>query len=65
MTLEEIKQAIEDGKTVCWASEAYEVIKDSVPQYLIHCIFNDHYIGLTHRDGVTLNGMEEEFFIKL
>ena len=30
MTLEEIKQAIEDGKKVYWASEAYDVIKDSI-----------------------------------
>ena len=63
MTLEEIKQAIEDGKTVHWASKAYVVIKDSVPQYLIHCVLNNNYIGLTWRDGVTLNGKEEEFFI--
>ena len=62
MTLEQIKQAIEDGKKVYWASKSYEVIKDSVPQYLIHCIPNNHYIGLTWRDGVTLNGKEEEFF---
>ena len=63
MTLEEIKQAIEDGKKVYWASEAYDVIKDSIGQYLISCNINGHCIGLTWRDGVTLNGKEEEFFI--
>ena len=63
MKLEEIKQAVDEGKIVHWASEAYVVIKDSVPQYLIHCVLNDNYIGLTWRDGVTLNGKEEDFFI--
>jgi len=62
MNLEEIKQAIADGKTVHWASHAYEVIKDSIGQYLIHCTLNDSYIGLTWRDDETLNGSEEEFF---
>lgn len=64
MNLKQIKQAIEDGKTVCWSSENYEVIKDSVPQYLIHSKFNNSYIGLVGLDGVTMNGKESEFFIK-
>ena len=63
MNLKEIKQAIEDGKKVCWGNIYYEVIKDNIPQYLIHCTFNDHYIGLTHMDEVTMNGEEHEFFI--
>lgn len=63
MTLEQIKEALEQGKIVHWASENYRVIKDSVGQYLIHSIGNDHYIGLTHQDGVTLNGREEQFYI--
>jgi len=62
MTLEQIKQAIEDGKKVYWSNPAYEVIKDKIGQYLIHCTLNNHYIGLTWRDGVTLNGKEEDFF---
>lgn len=30
MTLDEIKQAVEEGKTVHWASRAYKVVKDDV-----------------------------------
>lgn len=63
MTVEEIKTAVDSGKRVYWANKAYEVIKDEIGQYLIHCTINDHYIGLTWRDGVTLNGKEEEFFL--
>lgn len=62
MTLLEIKEAIARGQQVYWVNRSYRVIKDSIGQYLIHCVINDHYIGLTHRDGVTLNGKPEQFF---
>lgn len=62
MTVSEIKKAIEEGKKVFWCNELYKVIKDTKGQYLIKC--NDHCIGLTYNDGVTLNGKEEQFFIK-
>jgi hypothetical protein len=67
MTLAEIKSAIEEGKTVCWASDSYRVVKDKIGQYLIGYNIGgrgENYIGLTWRDGVTLNGKEEEFYIK-
>ena len=105
MTLEDIKQAIEDGHTVCWKNHAYEVSKTMTnlpncqcslgrgsiyehcdctdsscnlhhsigpgwsvikprPVYNIVCNINDNLIGLTHIDGVTMNGDEEDFFIK-
>lgn len=64
MTLEEIKQAVESGDKVYWASLAYEVVKDDVGQWLIHCTLNDSYIGLTHMDGVTMNGRPDQFFKK-
>lgn len=63
MTLNEIKQAIEQGNTVHWSNKAYVVIKDSVGQYLIKCNLNDSCIGLTWLDGVTMNGKESEFFV--
>jgi hypothetical protein len=63
MTLAEIKQALSDGKHVYLGSKAYEVIHDSIGQYLIHCVLNDYYFGLTHRDGITLNGREDQFFV--
>ena len=62
MTAEEIKKAVNEGKTVCWATPAYNVIKDSIGQYLIICLLNNNCIGLTWRDGVTLNGEELQFF---
>ena len=62
MNVHEIKKAVDDGETVYWASTAYRVIKDKIGQYLILCDINDNCIGLTWRDGVTLNGKEEQFF---
>lgn len=62
MNLQQIKQAIEEGKKVHWANRAYDVIKDSVGQYLIICNLNGYCIGLTHLDGITLNGEEKDFF---
>ena len=63
MNAEQIKSAVSAGKQVFWKQENYPVIKDRIGQYLIKCTNNDHCIGLTHRDGVTLNGQEEDFFI--
>ena len=34
-SIEEIKQAIDDGRRVYWHHTGYEVIKDSIGQYLI------------------------------
>lgn len=63
MTLDEIKQAVEAGKTVHWATRSYRVVKDSVGQWLIVCDLNNYAIGLTWRDGVTVNGKPEDFFL--
>ena len=63
MTLEEIKDAVNSGRKVYWHNPAYEVIVDSIGQWLIHCNMNDSYIGLTWRDGITLNGKESEFIL--
>ena len=62
MNLEEIKQAIEQGKKVHWSNAGYEVIKDNIGQYLIKCTSNNHCIGLTWQDNVTMNGKECDFF---
>lgn len=70
MTLQQIKDAVESGKTVHWANEAYTVIKDQLRdgtfQWLI--AYNDgqhnaNYIGLTWTDKVTVNGRPEQFFV--
>jgi hypothetical protein len=55
MTLQEIKTAVDQGKTVCWINSAYNVIKDSIGQYFIICNLNDYCVGLTWDDGTTLN----------
>ena len=64
MTLTEIKEAIAEGKQVFWSSSYYEVIRDSIGQFLIYSRCNNSYIGLTWQDGVTLNGSEDNFYIK-
>jgi hypothetical protein len=63
MNAEEIRQAVNSGKSVFWKNSCYVIIKDSLGQYLIRCILNDNYIGLTHLDGTTLNGDEGDFYI--
>lgn len=65
MTAPEIKQAINEGKKVYWKSPVYQVIKDNLGQYFIKCTLNDHCIGLTWKDGVTLNGEEEDFHLSI
>lgn len=67
MTLIEIKDAVDSGKTVHWSNDRYKVIKGGKAGYLIGYNIGgrgENYIGLTWRDGVTLNGKEEEFYIE-
>ena len=65
MKLEEIKTAVLAGKTVHWANSLYEVMYSSkIDEFQVVCTDNDYTNGLTHRDGVTMNGEEEEFYIK-
>ena len=61
MTLSEIKEAIRSGDRVFWKQSNYEVIQDSIGQFLIRCSNNGDCIGLSSRDGV-LNGSEAEFY---
>ncbi len=61
---EEIKSAVAAGNTVYWSNKAYQVVLDSVGQYLIKCLLNGACIGLTWADGETLNGRPEDFFIE-
>jgi hypothetical protein len=63
MKLQEIKNAILAGKTVCWAHEGYQVMGDDLDDLSIVCLSNSNSTGLTWRDGVTLNGHESEFFV--
>jgi hypothetical protein len=63
MTLAQIKAAVDAGKTVHWANEGYVVNKDRNGDYLIVFTSNKSTIGLTWKDGVTMNGKPEEFFL--
>ena len=62
MTLEQITLCVDNGQIVHWSTAYYTVIKDRKNQYLIKCD-NGSCIGLTWRDGVTLNGREDQFYI--
>ena len=67
MNIQEIKQAVDKGLSVKWVSEAYDIIKDDLGQYLIICNLNNHAIGLHGLKGTqyqnVLNGAEHEFYI--
>lgn len=63
MTLEQIKAAVDNGYNVHWMNPGYKVIKDRRGEYQIVFTHNVHCIGLTHKDGVTLNGKESEFYV--
>jgi hypothetical protein len=65
MTLQEIKAAVDAGRTVHWKNSGYRVIKDSLGRYLIGFDIGgrrENYSGLTHLDGVTMNGEPEDFY---
>lgn len=63
MTLQQIKEAVNQGKTVHWSNKGYRVFKDNLDQWFILCDQNQYMIGLTWRDNVTLNGKPEQFFL--
>lgn len=64
MTLDEIKQAVDAGKVVHWSNCNYQVVKSPNEEYLIQWGRGQgHFIGLTWKDGKTLNGLESEFYI--
>ena len=64
MTLQEIKAAVLAGKTVHWASTAYAVkYSERADDFNIVYMPDGNCIGLTWRDGMTMNGKPEEFFL--
>ena len=47
-----------------WASKIYEVrYAPKLDEFQIVCTDNDNIIGLTWKDGVTMNGKEDDFYI--
>jgi len=66
MELAAIKSAVLAGGTVHWASSAYVVTHagDDVDRgWCIVCVQNGSAIGLTWRDGVTMNGDAVDFYV--
>lgn len=63
MTLQEIKDAVESGKTVHWSNEGYVVTKDGIGRWHIVCLSNKSSVGLTWADDVTLNGRPDKFYV--
>jgi len=64
MNIQEIKQAITNGKIVCWSNTSYVVITNSVTNELyLKFIPNGHIIGIESDNGELINAKEEELFI--
>jgi hypothetical protein len=61
MTLNEIKQAVENGLSVHWANDGYQVIKGEAG-YFVRFNRNDYLTPLT-RDGALVD-KESDFYIK-
>lgn len=53
---EEIKKAVDEGHKVFCDTKGYEVVKSTKGDYSINFINSDYFIGLTWKDGQTLNG---------
>ena len=62
-SLSDIKEAVLAGKIVHWKTPAYQVICDSIGQWLIVCKSTNGCWGLTWADGVTMNEKPEDFFV--
>jgi hypothetical protein len=66
MTLEEIKKAVDQGKEVFWRHSGYRVVagtQKASGEYFVVCTENQYTVGLTWRDGKTMNGSEIDFYI--
>ena len=64
MTLAEILRAVDEGLPVHWQNPDYLVERPAGGgPCVIRSLSTGHCIGLTWKDGITLNGKEEEFFI--
>ncbi len=70
MNADEIRAAVDRGETVHWSHAGYVVEKwqptflHPEGNYTIVCLHNQHAIGLTWQDGQTLNGANDDFYIK-
>lgn len=60
MNLTQIKAAVKAGFIVHWMNHGYTV--SATASHVVY--HNGDAIGLTHLDGVTLNGQERDFFMR-
>ena len=64
MTLDEIKAAVLDGRTVHWKNDGYRVIyAPKIDDFLIQFDHNGSLTGLTWTDGVTMSEKPEDFYL--
>jgi len=64
-TLADIKDAVRAGKSVRYGNDLYKVVETRQgDDFQIVCLWNGYTIGLTHTDGVTMNGKIEDFYTK-
>jgi hypothetical protein len=62
VTLQEIKDAVAKGQTVCWQVDGYRV-RQAGSKLLVVCLSNGSAIGLAWADGLTMNGKPEDFYV--
>ena len=63
MDLESIKKFVDNGHKVFLGNENYQVKYDEANGYVIVCLSNGYMIGLTHKNGLTINADPSEFFV--
>ena len=63
MTLDQIKRAVNAGKTVHWANSRYTVVCDNLGQWLLTCE-GGSTVGLTHGEGTILTSAADEFYVE-
>lgn len=61
MTVEEIKKAVQEGRSVYWNNFGYRVICDSIGQWLVVYV-TGYCWGLTNHKG-DLAGEEKDYFV--
>ena len=64
MNVHDIKEAVDSGKKVFWASKKYAVVKEDTGSYKIQYTWNGKTTELIKRDGVTLTCSSEKFFVE-
>lgn len=65
MNLQQIKDAVDQGKTVCWKNHGYTVEYHRGIYSIVWMAgtAQENCIGLTWEDGKTMNGEETDFYI--